>query len=401
MASVITSFKYQIDLNLMIDDKNYSIPSESIRMIMPSYDYDRNTMPTIYMWVRLDTITYNRMVNNSDKAILSLRIFKSNNSSTVSFNEPYIEGRFIYNMSSDPNYNEAYEQYISNGKSNELENNYLEGEIGLMNLDLINDNRKLFNDILKDTDLISIIHRYTNHMKMCIEPFDNNQKIDQFIIPPITSITNLLSYINANYCFYKTGYRFFRDFSKTYLLSAQGNAVHDDTNKFDSIIISIRNPLDDMGKVNSMELDSENHAYIINVNANDTSIKVDKMANHQFNSIIGVDTLGNISEAELAIPSTPEMTQKYILERVATNNFDKILNTKNNIESVSVALTISKTEIDSTIITPNKQYQIRNYEDNRQYDGKYILSFKKEVLLRQDDNYISSVMFGLRKVSEE
>ena len=64
-------------------------------------------------------------------------------------------------------------------------------------------------------------------------------------------------------------------------------------------------------------------------------------------------------------------------------------------------MTISKTEIDGTILTPNKQYQIRNYEANRQYDGKYILSFKKEVLLRQDDNYISSVMFGLRKVSEE
>lgn len=401
MASIVTSYKYQIELNLMIGDKNYEISSNSIRTIMPSYDYDKNTMPTIYLGVRLDTDMYDRLVQNSNTALLSMRIFKTNENSTVSFNEPYIEGRFIYNMSSDPNYNKSYEQLVSAGQTTDLNDNYLEGNIGLMSVDLIDDNKKLFNDIVKDTDLISIVHRYTHHMKMCIEPFDNNDKIDQFIIPPITSITKLLSYINSNYCFYKSGYRFFRDFNRTYLLSAKGNPVSDDTNKYDSIIISIRDPLDDMGKVNSMELDSENHAYIINVSANDTSIKVNKLVNHEFNSIIGIDTLGNVSEAELNIPDTPETSKKYILERVATNNFDKILNTKNQIESISVAMTISKTEIDGTILTPNKQYQIRNYEANRQYDGKYILSFKKEVLLRQDDNYISSVMFGLRKVSEE
>ena len=76
-------------------------------------------------------------------------------------------------------------------------------------------------------------------------------------------------------------------------------------------------------------------------------------------------------------------------------------NTKAAIESASVIVSVKKSEIDSTIFTPNKEYQIKHYSDNSEYNGKYILSYKKEILLRQDDGYIGSVMIGLRKVSED
>ena len=204
---------------------------------------------------------------------------------------------------------------------------YLEGYIGLMSLKCINDNKVLINDIVKDSNPLSVVYKYTKHMKMCIEPFDNNDIIDQFIIPPITTITAFLRYLNNYYCFYKTGYRFFRDFSVTYLLSTRGNPVKEISNKFSSIILVIRDPVDSLNKINSVEIDNANNAYIIYINADDTSLKVNRENNKSFNSIIGIDTLGNNTEEVLNLPDVPDSTEKYIVERVASNNFDKIYNT--------------------------------------------------------------------------
>ena len=234
---------------------------------------------------------------------------------------------------------------------------------------------------------------------MCIEPFDNRDHIDQMIIPPITTISKLLAYLNDQYCFYKNGYRYFRSFNTTYLLSANGNAVKEGINSFNTIIISICDPLDEKGKSNAIDLDRTNHAYIIYVDAKKTSISVDKFANKQYNSIIGVDTEGNTVQEELRVPPTPDSTEKTIITR--TDSLDYIYNIKRAVESVSVILTVSKTEIDSSLFTPNKEYQIKHYSSSREYDGKYILSYKKEVLVQQGEEYIGNILFGLRRILED
>ena len=403
MASLIASYKFTVQLELLLKNKSYPIPSSSVKSIMINYDYDKNNMPVLYLNVRLSGTIYNKMVLNADTATLSFRLYKFDELGNSIINEPYIEDNFTYVMSSDPNYDETLEQVVS-GKAmadNDNADSYLEGYISILSLRLINDNKKFINDIVKDTDPLSIIHKYTSHMPMCIEPLDSTVHIDQFIIPPITSITNLIQYINNNYCLYKSGYRFFRDFAATYLLSMKGKPVNTANNNFNTIIISIRDPMDRLSKVSSMEIDRKNHAYIIYVNAKDTSIKIDRTTNKQYNSILGVDTLGNTIKEELKIPDTPDISEKVIIERVQNDNLEKIYNSKATIESLSVILTIAKNEIDSTLLTPNKEYQVRNYSGSRDFDGRYVLSYKKEIMYQQDKNFIDSVMFGLRRVTEE
>lgn len=400
-AALTTAFKYKIELSLMIGKKNVTIPQSSIKAIIINSMYDKNTMPVIYISLRLSSTIYTQMVLNSDKATLGFRIFKYDDKTNSSILEPYIEDNFSYIMPNDPNYNNALEQYVSASSTayNDNSDSYLEGYIALISLKSISDNMRLTNAILKDTDIMSIVHKYTSHMTMCIEPFDNKDHIDQFIIPPITSVTALLSFLNDNYCFYKSGYRYFRSFDMTYLLSLKGNPVHEGSNKFDTVIISICDPIDDLGKSNAIELDRKNHAYIIYVDANDTSIRIDRFANKQYNSIIGVDTDGNTIQEELRVAATPDSTEKVFLER--HDNLDNIYGTKAAIESLSVIVTVTKTEIDSTVLTPNKQYQIKHYSESREYDGKYILSYKKEILTQKGDSYIGAVMFGLRRIIED
>ena len=78
-----------------------------------------------------------------------------------------------------------------------------------------------------------------------------------------------------------------------------------------------------------------------------------------------------------------------------------VYNTKAIMESGSVVITLNKTEIDSTILTPNKEYLVRNYESSSQYNGRYVLSYKKEIIMKEGENMIGNVMFGLRQVKQE
>ena len=403
MGSVITAYNYTPTVELMVGTKNYTFPRNSIRTIIIDDSYDKNTMPIIYIKVRISSVLYNKLVLNADKGTISFRLFKFTRDTKSSIREVYIEDNFTYIMTSDPNYNEALEQFVNNTNTDDTESSdtYMEGFIGLMSLQCIEDNKKLINDIIKDSNLPSIVHKYTNHMNMCIEPFEYVDVIKQHIIPPMTTITSLLKWLNDNFTFYKSGYRYFRDFTTTYLLSMNGRAVSDGTSRFNTIVFSIRDPLDHLGKVNSMELDNTNHAYIIYVDASDTSIHIDRTTNKHYNSIVGVDGIGNTVQEHLNLPESPMLSEKVLLERTYPNNIEKIYSTKTAIESASVIVTIRKSEIDSTIFSPNKEYQIKNYSDNREFDGRYLLSYKKEIILRQDDGYIGGVAVGLRKIYEE
>lgn len=399
--SITTAFKYKLEMSLLIGKKYYEIPRNSVKTILISSDYDKNNMPIIYMRIRMSSTLYNQMVLNNDRATISFRLFKFDDKSVSGVVESYIEDNFTYVMPTDPNYNEAMEQYVSGSSTayNDNADAYMEGYIALTSLKLVDDNVKLINTIVKDTDIMSIVHKFTSHMNMCIEPFDNRDHIDQMIIPPITTISKLLAYLNDQYCFYRNGYRYFRSFNTTYLLSANGNAVKEGINSFNTIIISICDPLDEKGKSNAIDLDRTNHAYIVYVDAKKTSISVDKFANKQYNSIIGVDTEGNTVQEELRVPPTPDSTEKTIITR--TDSLDYIYNIKRAVESVAVILTVSKTEIDSSLFTPNKEYQIKHYSSSREYDGKYILSYKKEVLVQQGEEYIGNILFGLRRILED
>ena len=401
ITSLTTAFKYTLEMSLLVGTKYYSIPKNAVKTIIINSDYDKNNMPIIYLRIRVSTTLYNQMVLNSDKATISFRLFKYDDKSISGIKESYIEDNFTYSMPTDPNYNESMEQYVSNSSTVNSDNaeSYLEGYIALTSLHLVADNMKMINAILKDTDVMSIVHKYTSHMNMCIEPFDNRDHIDQLIIPPITSISKLLSFLNNEYCFYKNGYRYFRSFNTTYLLSANGNPIQDGINTYNTIIISICDPLDNKGKSNAIDLDRTNHAYIVYVDASSTTLKIDKFANKSYNSIIGVDTEGNTLQEDLNIPATPDSTEKAMFERI--DNLEYLYNVKSAIESSTVMVIISKTEIDSSIFSPNKQYQIKHYSQSREYDGKYILSYKKEIMMQQGDQYIGNVLFALRRITED
>lgn len=395
--AVLNAYNYNIELSLLLENEIVTLDETDINSIIIDSDYDKNTMPVIIVGVNIEPNTYNKFVLNSEKAFVSAKIYKSDANGLGSTDSVYVSDRFIYKMTDNPNYNESL---INMNSSEEYINNAtFRGYIALLNLESINSNKRLYNTIIKNTDLLSATINFINHLDLCIEPFDDNPSIDQFIIPPISSITNLLNYLNQQFCFYKTGFRYFRDFNITYLLSCSGKPVPTIDDDYTTVLIDILDPSSYSGYDDGIEIDDKSKSYIIHVTANATSIDRDKYIDNQFNSIIGVDSKGNIDKAVLDIPKNPESTEKVYLERV--DNIKYINNTKQSLESKSLIVTVSKANVDSSILTPNKEYLIKNYKDNSDYDGKFILSYKKEVMILSANGFQSNIVFGLRKISED
>lgn len=399
MANVLNAYNYNIEMSLLLKDDIITLDRSNIRSIIIDSDYDKNTMPAIIVGIKIDPNIYNKFVLNANDAFISMKIYKYDSKSVGSIDYTYISDRFIYKMTDNPNYNESLlDIRSSNDGVNDATFN---GYIALVSQDSINSNKKLYNGIIKNTDLLSMIVNFTNHLNMCIEPFDDNPKISQFIIPPITSLKKLLQYINQHYCFYKTGYRYFRDFNITYLLSCAGKPISTIDDDYNTVMIDIVDPASYSGYDEGIEIDDKSKSYIIHVSANSTSLDKDKYTDNTFNSIIGVNDEGDTNKVVLDIYGNPESTEKVLLKRVVNNNMNYINNIKYAVESKSLIVTVAKDNIDSSILTPNKEYFIKNFKENSDYDGRFVLSYKKEVLIQSQDSFVSNIVFGLRKVTED
>lgn len=397
MAISIT-YSYKVEASFVLDGKEHAIIPETIGSVITNYDYDNNNIPIIYLGVRLDTVLYNKMLLNSERATITLTISKCKNTGNNSIYTNYIKDTFTYTMSTNPDYNETIEK--ESNTHAQIGTNYREGHIALIQSSVTDNNKKIVNTIIKNSNMASIIHKFTSHMKMVMEPLHVNKQFNYLIIPPIESVAKLLKYLNRQSIFYKGGYRYFVDFDKTYLLGAQGNPVDARDGSYSTVVINITDPTEDIASQTGIITDHKTRSYILNMNANNTITQVKKTEDKIFNKIIGVDSYGNTRELVLDIPKTEGSSDKIRLERVPSDNLDYTDYLKDNIESSVIMFSVTKTEIDSSLITPNKEYIVRNYPTFSEYNGRYVLSYKKELFIAQGEGFISSIIFGLRKVKD-
>lgn len=397
--AITVSYTYKVDAKFVLDGKEEPILTEGITSIITNYDYDNNNIPIIYMGVRLETSLYNRMVLNTDKGTITLTISKAKTGGNYEVFDNYIKDTFIYTMSDEPDYNATLEK--ASGTNDTIMQNFKEGFIALIQQSTNNNNKKVINTIIRNSNMASIIHKYTSHMKMVIEPLHIDKQFKFLVIPPVESIAKLLAFLNRQSVFYRGGYRYFVDFDKTYLLSSEGNPIDIKDGNYNTIILNIEDIMNTEASQTGVVTDNINKTYVINVNVKDTTIDINKAEDKVCNNVIGVDSYGNTKEVNLDIFKTEGNTSKIKIERVPSDNMEYIDYLKSNMENTSILLNIAKTEIDTSLITPNKEFLVRNYPSLSDYNGRYVLSYKKETFVRQDQNFISSTIFGIKKIKNQ
>ena len=215
------------------------------------------------------------------------------------------------------------------------------------------------------------------------------------------TVTSLISYLNNIEVLYDTGYRYFRDFNKTYLLSNRGFIVRDSTDSsMNSIIINIDSEYNEESISNVTNINKDAGAYTLTIPSNRCNIDINSALEKSYNTILGITTEGTTVKRKLDIPMDKnDAKEKIKLYRLYNDNTNYIDNINNAISSSSTIIHIAKTELDSSFITPNKEYLVNNRSYYKNYNGRYLLSYKREVFIKEDDNYISSTMFGIRKVA--
>ena len=394
--AISISYSYKVDAKFVLGDKEEQILPEGISTIITNYDYDNNNIPIIYLGVNLETSLYNRMVQNTEKGTIVLTVSKAKNGSNYSFFTDYIKGSFTYIMSTNPDYNTTLEQ--QSGTKDQIGVNFRQGYLALILNGITDNNRKNMNTIIKNSNMTSIINKFTSHMKMVMEPLHTDKLFKYLIIEPVESIPKLLDFLMKKSVFYRNGFRYFVDFNRTYLLSGQGNPVEAKDNTYSTVIINVIDPADIEAHQTGVITDHANKAYILNINAHNTSTDVKKSDEKIFNTITGVDSYGNTKEVNLNIPKTQGSSTKARLERVPSDNMEYIDYMQSQIEDSVLLFSVTKTEIDTSLITPNKEYVVRNFPTYEQYNGNYVLSYKKDTFINQNNQFISSILFGLRKV---
>lgn len=388
-------YRYEVSLIFVDDDTTHEILQESISTIITDYKYLENTMPLIYIEMNIKSELYDLMVTKSSTAKIIFTMKRYDKNTFSGLNRKVIQEEFTYLMQTDPDYHKPLDKLESARENNPT--SYKKCVIVLISDSLVENNKVLYNDIIYDSNMISIVHKYTKHMPMVIEPFTNNKNIPCLIIPPMTGIHDLLKFLNEFSCFYDEGYRYFRDFDKSYILSNKGNPVQDDSDKYDTVIIEIMDTTDYESKNAGIITDPVRKVYILQVDSLDTHININIARDKEYNHIIGITSSGNVEKKDLLL-TDEDIKEKSLLQRIKNDNITYLDNIKNSIDGGSVVLQISKTEMDTSIFTPNKEYIIKNYREYSEYNGRFLLVSKKDIFLQQDDEFISSGSLIFRKV---
>lgn len=385
------SYKYNIQLTYMKDDIEINLDYKNILTMAIDYNYEKKNMPTLLIRVGIDKSIIDHMISNKNNTII-LSITKFKESNGIHIRKPVIKSEFFYFLDNNMSFTDDID--YGNKENKENKDIYKIISLGLIQKDIVLNNKTLINTVYKDTHLLDIICDVFKEKNLVIEPFVNNDDVKCLIVPPMETVSKFLTYLDDRYTFYNTPYRFFYDFNKTYLLSSSGRGVPVKNEKYNAIFIYVDNTITDQSKFDGMKEDSELKAYMINVDAAAINISVDKATTISYNQIIGVNSEGEYQSVNI---NSNLDGDRYKVTRINNERFDVLDNLKNELELNNIVINIIKGELDSTVFTLNKEYYIKNYNKLADKNGKFLLSAKKEIYIKESEYFNMTTILTLKK----
>ena len=88
------------------------------------------------------------------------------------------------------------------------------------------------------------------------------------------------------------------------------------------------------------------------------------------------------------------------LIRLSNDNANMVKNIKADLENHVNQLSISKTDLDTTVLTLNKRYIVKNYDAHSNNDGVFLLTRKIDYFIKAGDRFTLSTKLELIKVGE-
>jgi hypothetical protein len=385
---VNVQYKAKIACKWVYEGSETDIETESISNVLLDYDYDNNNMPLIYLTANLRTSVYNNMIKHAEdsnsKLYLEIKNYNMNESNPSGVVD--IKQQFTYFM---PNSVDFDEDLIADAsESNGSESAYNRVTIGLVYDGILNKNRKNFKDnIYSEINKSTLVYLGLKHFsKLCINKIAA-RKLPVTIMPPLTTVSQYLKYVDELYPIYLYGYRFFNDFNCTYFLNEKDVYVPDGSGDYSTVKINIDNTTDADTATPGLYIDGSSGMYIMHCDADYSTFDKDKKLTKQTSDVVGVDKKGNTVDVTL---SSDTGRTSYVRTKDSTSRI------KFKMMKYNTTVSVTKNLVNGRYFTPNKIYMISNYKANSAYDGRYVLSRKQVVYQVQDGDFVPTVSLYLR-----
>lgn len=391
---MIVEYKYQIELKLNTGKEIIPIPIEQISGMIIDRSYDDSSMPIIIMQLALGKQLLDKIILNKVDASMIL-IVKKFAVKDNTFVEDYINEEFYYDTYSDINYTSNIEYRDQEAK--DMDDVLKSVNIGMISLKSSNTNKQTFNNVYRNVSNRCMALIATENVgELVFEDTMNDYVYEELLVPPIATINDMLTYLNSRNTFYNSNFRYFMDFDRTYLLSSDGIGVETFDEPNNTVYINIIEPDKKGAYVQGMTIDYDKKAYIMSVDANYSKMYTNNTAEKNFNILHGITSSGKTKDVDVSINKSKISSNRKVNIRVPYENFGILENIRHSIESEAHALTIAKSNIDSSIITLNKHYIINNVDKYRSLNGDFILSKKVETYQRQGQYFVSECLMTFR-----
>ena len=396
-------YKYSVELKYIKQKENISldIKADHISSIIIDRDYVNNNMPVIFMNVTLKKQLIDDMVKNYNKNTMVLTIYKYiYREGKLTTKTKYIHEEMMYFLSEDLNYRSSVD--YGSKENNDREDLLKTIPIGLMGLNSINNNKKTFNTVLRNTTKMNAVHFCTSHMNMVIERFNYNEIFPELILIPQSSTSRTIKYLNDIKVFYKTPYRFFIDFDCGYLLSSSGKSVAKKGEYINSVLIIIRDPLHPQAMNEGMITNYNSKNYQLDVSAADTKVTQNQVTEKVFTSVSAISEIGKTKDEKLSINQSKLSDDKTEIIRTPSSNPNLIQNIVAANNQSGAYITLNKVDVDVSIFTPNKRYTIKNFDGHEDRDGDFILTRKRDLFYFESENrFTGNAMLEFRQVVKD
>lgn len=390
---VLSSYSYEFELVYINEKTNKSTPirSEHIKSIIIDRDYDKYNMPMIFANLALDRKTVDDLIKNYERDTMILRLFKKLDGD-MPLKEKVLEHKCIFFINKDINYLDKV-QY--NGEE-DTPDKYIVITIGLMSLDIINKNKAIMIGTSISGSTNDIIKYYAKNINLVMEKLDYNASYDNQVVQSVNSISELISYLNSMKVLYKTSYRFFMDFDRSYLVSSANKEVPANGETINSVVIIVEDILKNMKEQNGMYTNKAQNNYQINVPSIDTDLKRDQVLEKYYTSLTATSTSGTISSKDLHVNKPIYSGSKKSIIRLSNNNLNMLSNIQGDIDSAAVTFVMSKEALDTSVLNINKRYVIKNFDAHSDLDGDFLLARKVDIFTRDDNEFTLNTLLSFR-----
>lgn len=387
--------------------ESIELSMDEIQLLVIDKDYENTNMPVITLSVLMETKVRDRLILEMDDGIVSLQIIKYNKIDDDFIGQTILNDIFVYIIDGEITHSQDidYKEGVSEQNPTRISTTMY-----LMKRDSINNNRQIINcvnrydtrkGVMNKISMTDLVMRTSSYLKpMLLEPIENNKSFDEVIIPPMTSVSEYIKYLNDNIStLYSTGYRFFMDFDTNYIVSKSGIKVEHKDQKYPTVIIDIGDKSNLNYAVDGNIYNAKNRFYHIPVSTSMVKFHRNVTAKHLVTQVACIDSSGNVV-SDRVYDSTKNIHDKMSILTNTTSNTTICKNAKNELINGSLLIDIVKSDLDASIFTINKEYIINNVDEYKEYDGRYLLCGVKQFFIKDDVYFMMNTALRFKKISQ-